>query len=127
MIAVTERGKMLKPKNKKLLLYAKELRHNMTDQERKLWYLFLKEHEYKFYRQKPLGNYIADFYCHSAKMIIELDGGQHYEENTLSYDLERTAFFKKNGINVLRFKNSDIDKRFADVCSYIDLIVRKQN
>lgn len=85
----------------KLLQYAQQLRKNMTEQERILWFTFLRNHPLRFYRQKIMGNYILDFYCHRAKLAIEIDGSQHYEDKQEAYDLERTAYLRKLGILVV--------------------------
>ena len=81
--------------NKKLVPFAKQLRKNMTKEERHLWYDYLRKYPIKLIRQKVIGKYIADFYCAEAKIIIELDGSQHYEEEGLNKDIERTIFFEK--------------------------------
>jgi very-short-patch-repair endonuclease len=91
----------------------------MTPQERRLWYDFLRLQEPKFYRQRVIGNFIADFYCFKASLVIELDGGQHYTEQGLAYDAERTAFFESWGLRVLRFPNLDVDNNFGSVCTSI--------
>ncbi len=112
--------------NKQLVPYAKKLRSQMTDEERKLWYCYLKEYPVRFTRQKVLYRYIADFYCPKAKLAIELDGSQHYEENEMKYDKERTDFLNSKGIMVLRFTNSRIHKEFRNVCEYIEQTVNKR-
>ena len=111
---------MALPKNSNILPYAKQLRRNMTDHECKLWYLFLHKYPIKFSKQKIIGKYIADFYCHSAKLVIELDGSQHYEDDAEEYDKRRTAYFDSLGIHTMRFSNLDIDKQFKNVCEHID-------
>lgn len=108
------------PKNNNLLKHARELRKNMTRHEKHLWYDFLKNYPVKIYKQRIIGNYIADFYCHSAKLVIELDGSQHFEKCAVEYDKERTEFLNSLGIEVLRFPNSDIDKHFYEVCELVD-------
>ena len=83
----------MQPKhNKKLVPLAKQLRKNMTKEERHLWYNFLSNYPIRFSRQKILGQYIADFYCAQAKLVIELDGSQHYEPDGLKHDSIRTEF-----------------------------------
>ena len=96
----------------------------MTKEERKLCYEFLRTYPVRFRRQEIIGNYIADFYCSKAALIIELDGSQHYEESGILYDEERTAFFKREGLHVLRFSNLDVVRNFSGVCEAIDLEVR---
>ena len=100
--------------------YARELRKNMTPWERKLWYMFLRQYKPRFQRQKPIDNYIVDFYCAKAKLAIELDGGGHYNDSSIQKDSKRTEILQKSGIAVLRFCNLDIDKHFQEVCFVID-------
>ena len=99
---------------------AKALRKNMTPQERKLWYDFLRKYEHQAYRQKIINNYIVDFYCDSLKLCIELDGSQHYDEKSAAYDKERTAYLEKFGLKVMRFPNNYIDCYFSAVCEEIE-------
>lgn len=87
---------------------ARKLRRDMTKEERKLWYLFLHDYPVRFRRQEIIGHYIVDFYCHRAKLAIELDGAQHYEEAALAYDRERTAYIRTQGIDVMRLTNLDV-------------------
>ena len=110
-------------KNEKLKLLAKALRNNSTKQENKLWYDFLSKHKIKFCRQFIIGNYIVDFYCNSKKLVIELDGGQHYELEALKYDEERTKYFNELGLRVVRFSNIDVDKNFRATCEEIEFIL----
>ena len=111
--------------NKKLVPIAKALRKNMTKEERKLWYDFLRTYPVKFLRQKPIGNYIADFYCAKANLVIELDGSQHYDENGIKKDRERTEFLNSYNITVIRFSNLDIHNNFIGVCEHIDNFVQQ--
>ena len=106
--------------------FAKQLRKNMTPWERKLWYLFLKDYPIRFQRQKCIDNYIADFYCFRAKLVIELDGGGHYDPESEKKDADRTKVLQKYGLKVIRFCNTDIDKNFYSVCSVIDEEVKKE-
>ncbi|MBQ7875318.1 MAG: endonuclease domain-containing protein [Oscillospiraceae bacterium] len=114
---------MLHPRNSGLLKNARELRKNMTEEEKKLWFLFLRNHRYRFRRQEIIGNYIADFYCKEIKLVIELDGSQHFREEKVLYDKERTDFFESLGISIIRIPNVRIDKEFENVCKYIDIII----
>ena len=98
----------------------------MTEQERKLWYLFLRKYPVKFYRQRVIGTYIADFMCSRAHLIIEVDGGQHYFEENLEAEQGRTEFLEKYGLKVIRFTNKDVDEKFESVCSIIDLTVKER-
>ena len=100
--------------------YARQLRKDMTPWERKLWYCFLKDYPVRFQRQKCIDNFIADFYCFQAKLVIELDGGGHYDPEAEKKDQFRTQVLNKNGLKVIRFCNTDIDKNFYGVCTVID-------
>ena len=106
--------------NKQLVPLAKQLRKEMTKEERHLWYDFLRSYPVRFSRQKVLGKYIADFYSAEAQLIIELDGSQHYEPRWLAHDAERSQFLEDLGLEVLRFSNRDIDRDFRSVCEQID-------
>jgi len=106
--------------SEQMLLRARELRREMTPHERKLWYLFLRKYPVKIYRQKILDRYIVDFYCPAAKIVIELDGWQHYEEAGKEKDCVRDERLKELGLRVLRFSNREIDREFAAVCELID-------
>ena len=110
-------------KNNKLLNVARILRRNMTRQEKHLWYDFLRYYPVKIYKQRIIDNYIADFYCHSARLVIELDGPQHYTNQGKTHDEARTEILEKYGIYVLRFFNKDIDDNFDDVCRMIDRMI----
>ena len=98
---------------------ARSLRKNMTRQERKLWYDFLKTLPVTVKRQELIGQYIADFYIPSAKIAIELDGSQHFEEKGLAYDSERDRFFASRGVLALRYPNNELTQNFAGVCESI--------
>ena len=97
----------------------------MTKEEKHLWYDFLKSYPVRFSRQKILGKYIADFYCHKAKLIIELDGTQHFEEKGLEYDEQRTEYLKQYGVTVIRVANNMVNQQFSAVCEFIDSYVRE--
>lgn len=105
---------------------AKALRKAMTKQEKHLWYDFLQKYPIKFYKQRPIENYIVDFYCSKAKLVIELDGSQHYCEKGISSDAQRTAVLNQLGIEVLRFSNSDVNENFEGVCLSIDKKISKK-
>lgn len=111
--------------NKALLPAAKALRKNMTKEERRLWYDFLREYPVKFRRQKIVGKYIADFYCPSAKIVVELDGSQHYEDDAIEKDRERTEFIENLGITVIRIPNNYVNDNFEGVCEYLDTQIRE--
>ena len=116
----------MQPKhNKQLVPRAKRLRKEMTQEERHLWYDFLRGHPARFSRQKVLGKYIADFYSAQAKLVIELDGSQHYEADGAEKDAERTAFLAQYGLRVIRIPNNEVRQNFRGVCAYIDEAVRQ--
>ena len=98
---------------------ARSLRKNMTKQERKLWFEFLKGLPVAVKRQELIGRYIADFYIPSAKLAIELDGSQHFEDKGLAYDQTRDEFFASQGILVLRYPNNEMTRNFTGVCESI--------
>ncbi len=114
----------MKPYNKSNISLAKTLRKNMTPWERKLWYEFLRDYPIRFQRQKAIGKYIADFYSAKAKLVIELDGSGHYNENQLLKDNIRTRKLESMDLTVMRICNLDIDRNFYGVCEYIDLFIK---
>ena len=114
------------PKDNRQLENARRLRREMTTHERKLWYLFLRKYPVKIYKQRIIGRFIVDFYCASAKLVIELDGSQHYEPQGMAYDFDRSAFLRGLGLEVLRFSNCEIDRNFHEVCAQIDLAIQKR-
>ena len=111
--------------NKQLVPLAKQMRKEMTKEERHLLYDFLRSYPVRFSRQKVLGKYIADFYCAEAKLVIELDGSQHYEPDNAQKDDERTEFLKEYGLKVIRIPNNEIGRNFRGVCEYIDAAVKQ--
>ena len=111
--------------NKQLIPLAKQLRKEMTKEERHLWYDFLRTHPVRFSRQKILGKYIADFYSAETKLVIELDGSQHYEDGNAEKDAERTVFLEEYGLTVIRIPNNEVNSNFRGVCEYIDAAVRQ--
>ena len=115
----------MKDYNKANIPLAKALRKNMTPWERKLWYDFLRTYPVRFQRQKAIGNYIADFYCAKAGLVIELDGGGHYTPQQSEKDLIRTKKLESMKLRVFRICNLDIDHNFSDVRESIDLAVRE--
>ena len=106
--------------NSSLSERAKNLTKNMTEQERKLWFLYLKHHHLKWYRQRIINRFIVDFYCSKAKLVIEIDGSQHYSEQGIAYDQERTTILNSYGLTVLRYTNTQIDYQFREVCLDIE-------
>ena len=116
---------MTRKYNKNLVRYARDLRNNMTLEERRLWFGFLRKYDVPFSRQKILGDYIADFYCDKAKLVIELDGPTHFTDEGRLHDEERTEYLKKFGITVVRISNMSVLQNFSGVCRYIDSIVQE--
>lgn len=113
--------------NKNMIPRAKAMRKPMTKHEALLWYRFLRDYTPRFQRQKTIGSYIVDFYCHKAMLAIELDGSQHYEEHEKAYDDERTRFLEAAGVNVIRFPNAVIDHDFAGVCAAINREIQRNH
>lgn len=107
-----------------LIPIAKSLRKNATPQENHLWYDFLSRYEVRFQRQKTIGRYIADFYCHKAKLVIEIDGSQHYTSEGIQKDQFRTDMLEEQGLSVVRITNRQINENFKGVCEYIDMVVK---
>ena len=97
-------------KSRRLLGFARVMRHNKTDAERKMWMLLRdrKLNDFKFRRQHPIAGYIVDFFCIREKLVVELDGGQHSEPEAIAYDAARTAKLNELGIRVLRFWDHDV-------------------
>ena len=105
---------------------SQQLRKNMTLEERILWYQYLKEYPVQWNRQKVIGEYIVDFYCKQARLIVELDGSQHCEPEAVRYDEKRTASLSGLGYIVLRFSNRDVKTNLTGVCAVIDSAVKKR-
>ena len=114
------------PYKQELIPFAKKLRKDMTPQEKHLWYDFLNKYPIRFQRQKAIKSFIADFYCHEAKLIVELDGSQHYTEQGEAYDKERTEILKEFKLEVIRFSNYDVNTNFEGVCMRIDKVVSER-
>ena len=110
--------------NKSNIILAKNLRKNATPQENHLWYDFLSKYKIRFQRQKAIDNFIADFYCHKARLIVEIDGLQHTSEEGRQKDKFRTEILEGYDLKVIRFTNQQIDKNFKGVCEYIDSVVK---
>ena len=111
--------------NAKLSPNAKKLRKNMTKEERHLWYDFLRTYPVRFLRQKVFGNYIVDFYCAKASLVIELDGSQHFEPSESEKDKARTEYLESLGLRVIRIPNNEINRNFSGICEYIDMLVKQ--
>ena len=114
------------PLNRTMKGRASSMRRNMTKEEFHLWYHFLRMYPVKFRRQRVKGAFICDFYCHRARLIVELDGAQHYSDYGKSYDAWRSEKLEKDGCKVLRFSNGDIHERFYGVCVLIDRAVKER-
>ena len=112
--------------NKNLKHNAQTLRKNLTKEEAHLWYQFLCRYPLRGRRQYVIGNYIADFYCHQAKLVVELDGSQHYSPEEQEYDARRTNYLHSQGLCVMRFSNLDVMQRFCDVCAAIDTTAKER-
>ena len=111
---------MLYRYNKNFVPLAQSLRKNMTKEEKHLWYDFLKKLPITVNRQKVIGNYIVDFYCASARLVIELDGSQHYDEKGREADRERDNYLRELGLYVVRYTNRQIRENFFGVCKDIE-------
>ena len=114
-----EQNKQLKPKSQ-------VLRKNATKEENLLWYNFLRLYKPQFRRQYVIGNFIVDFYCHKAKLVVELDGSQHCEPSKIEYDRMRTAHLQSQGLLVVRISNLDVLRHFENVCEYIEQLVKAE-
>ena len=112
--------------NPKLTENARSLRKNMTREERHLWFDFLRDYPVRFLRQKVIDRYIADFYCSQARLVIELDGSQHYEPRGMLADQIRTSNLESRGLQVVRIPNNAVIQNFRGVCEYIDMIVQQR-
>ena len=111
---------------KNLTKLSQELRKNQTKEENLLWYRFLRCHPYQFRRQYKIGSYIVDFYCHKAKLVIELDGSQHYDPTHQVQDAVRTQYLESQGLKVLRFSNLDVMRQFKNVCEAIEQAIQER-
>ncbi|MBD0385907.1 MAG: endonuclease domain-containing protein [Nostoc sp. C3-bin3] len=111
------------PYNPKLVVRAKELRKNMTPTEEKLWNSYLKNLEFRFLRQRPINNFIVDFYCANLKLVIEVDGNSHFTNEGKYSDAERTAILEGYRLNIIRFTNDDVLNNFESVCQQIEEVI----
>ena len=112
--------------NSELKDQAYSLRRSLTPEERHLWYGFLNSYPVRFRRQRPLGEFIVDFYCAKAKLVVEIDGSGHYTDAGRRYDALRTAYLESLGLRVVRFSNHDIEAHFDRTCQHIDVEVRNR-
>jgi len=122
--------KML-PYNKDLKEHSRDLRRNMTEAEKLIWSRIRKKQvkDYQFYRQRIIGNYIVDFYCPKAGLIVELDGGQHYHPEDLKKDTLRDDYMESLGLKILRFSNNEIfgnlDAVMEKICACLNPPLKK--
>ena len=112
------------PRNKLLKTLSSNLRNHATAEENKLWYEFLRNYPVQFNRQRIIGNYIIDFYCAKAHLVVEIDGSQHFMEKGIKHDNQRTQYLESLGLTVLRFSNLEIKDSFYEVCTVIDTTVK---
>ena len=105
-------------------MLARNLRKHATPEENHLWYDFLSKYQVRFQRQKAIDDFIADFYCHKAKLIIEIDGSQHFTEEGLKKDTFRTEILEGYDLKVIRFTNHQVQTNFRGVCQFIDIVVK---
>lgn len=108
------------PYNTDITDRARQLRKDMTESERKLWFCYLKNCGVRFYKQRQIESYIVDFYCAKAKIVIEVDGDSHFDKYAEKYDKERTKILECYGLSIIRFTNKDIKYRFPEVCETIE-------
>ncbi len=104
------------PYNPKLIPIAKEIRKNQTPAEKKLWQDFLRNFPFRVLRQRPIDNFIVDFYCAALRLVIEVDGESHFTEQGKQHDAERTGILEGYGLKVVRFTNVDVLQCFEGVC-----------
>lgn len=111
------------PYNPKLVERAKELRKNMTPAEKKLWQNYLRTFQFRVLRQRPIDNYIVDFYCAKLRLVIEIDGESHFTDEGKVYDAERTSILEGYGLRVIRFTNDQVLKHLEGVCRQIEELI----
>lgn len=113
-------------KDETLTRYSQQLRKHATKEENTLWYQYLRHYPVRFRRQYVIEPYIVDFYCAKAKLIVELDGSQHYMEDGIQKDTVRTEYLESQGLMVLRFPNNAVNRNLRGVCEQIDSVVQKR-
>ena len=116
-------GDFYLPYNPDLISRAKELRKNMTSAEKKLWYGYLKNFKFRVLRQRPIDNFIVDFYCCNLKLVIEIDGESHFTDLARKYDQERTQRLEGYGLRVIRFTNQQVLNEFEAVCESLSRLI----
>ena len=112
--------------NRKITKLSQNLRTNGTKEENTLWYQYLRRYPVQFRRQCPFGNYIVDFYCAKALLVVELDGSQHFDSAGMAQDAVRSAYLESMGIQILRFSNRDVNENLSGVCQAIDQAVKQR-
>ena len=117
---------MRRKHEKEMTPVARELRKNMTSEEKRLWYEFLRNYPVRFLRQKVMYGFVADFYCREAKLVVELNGEPHFTSEGRERDIERDAVFESYGFHVLHLENAAIRDRFDDTCERIDECVKER-
>ena len=110
------------PYNPQLIAQTREMRKNPTPAEKKLWYEYLRAYKPRFLRQRPIDNYIVDFYCAQRKLVIEIDGDSHFTDEGIEYDQARTHILEGYGLRVMRFTNKEVLENFDAVCAAIEEI-----
>jgi very-short-patch-repair endonuclease len=115
------------PYNPKLVIFAKKMRRHPTLAEKKLWLEYLRGHKLRFLRQRPIDNFIVDFYCASCKLVIEIDGDSHFSEDAQVYDQHRTSILEGYGLRVIRFTNDEVLHSFDAVCEGIEQVLIPPN
>ena len=114
---------LMKTYTKALIPRAQKMRREMTKHEAKLWFELLQNFVPRVRRQRPFGWYIVDFYCAACKVVIEVDGSQHYTPEGIAYDAQRTAFLEGLGLRVVRFSNLDVQNNFVGVSEKIQAVL----
>ena len=120
------RNNIVRKHNVNLTTNARNLRKNMTKEERHLWYDFLRDYPVRFLQQKVIDSYIVDFYCHDARLIVELDGSQHFDPVEQEKDNQRTKMLEGRNLKVIRIPNNEVYRNFRGVCEYIDFCVKQR-
>ncbi|MFB2917553.1 MULTISPECIES: endonuclease domain-containing protein [Aerosakkonema] len=111
------------PYNPQLVARAKELRKNPTPAEKKLWQNYLRNFKFRILRQRPIDNFIVDFYCAALRLVIEVDGERHFTDEGQDYDRERTQILQGYGLKVVRFTNDEVWNNFEGVCRQIESFI----
>ena len=106
---------------------ARDLRRSMTREEKLLWSDFLRSYPLRFRRQRPIGEYIVDFYCPKARLVVELDGHSHFTDSGRRADACRTAYLESQGLKVIRFPDYEVEKNFPRVCQHIDVEAKNRS